>query len=470
MHDVHGPGAASVASELLAFLREPTRHRPDYIHGRVPLPDGHLILKFALDSFPHGWQRDMAAEDRAELREAAVAFVRQVCLWERATHYQVLCAADDAGPETLKENYRLLMALIHPDRQGDSSAWPTGCAQRANEAYAVLSDAQARAAYDHGIRIEHAAESPEPVIGVVLHPQRRGRRGGLVRTFALVSAVIAALFVVQLWWVGQVPHQYTLLERAIPIQASARWVRDVLPDVEVPRFLGGKAAFAFDPLELLKPAEKPQRLASAGNWVSVTETKAPTAVLALAAPPAVTPATPPALASAAFQAPAPAQTAPTAPARPEAPAPPVRTPVPTSSLRLAQFSAPPARAGAPVPSAAVTAEIETLVARLVSYYELGNTEGLMSLFDPDELGFWNGFRTRSTYADFFRATRTRGLRMNQLAWTMAAQTAQARGEATVSGENTDGSRLDRRVAIEIDITLRDGRARIARLSLYPDGR
>jgi len=56
-----------------------------------------VVLKFALGRLSPGWQRDLSKHDKEALVEAARAFVRQVCLWERSTHYQVLCL-DPAAP------------------------------------------------------------------------------------------------------------------------------------------------------------------------------------------------------------------------------------------------------------------------------------------------------------------------------------------------------------------------------------
>ena len=150
-----------------------------------------------------------------------------------------------------------------------------------------------------------------------------------------------------------------------------------------------------------------------------------------------------------------------------------REPPPAPVLRLAQAPAPtpvvPSAAAARSATGAPTSEeIELLVARLVSLYEAGDADGLVGLFDPEALGFWKGLRTRGTYSDFFRATSQRRLRMNRLSWQTAAQTAQARGDANVIADYADGGgKLERRVDIEIDIGVRDGQARITRLSLFP---
>nr|MDQ3028404.1 J domain-containing protein [Pseudomonadota bacterium] len=221
MTDAPGSGAASVASQLIAFFREPARFRPHYIHGDERLPEGHVVLKFALGRFSRGWHRDLSHHDQEELTEAARSFVRQVCLWERATPYQVLCLGRDAPRDAIKENYRLLMALLHPDRPDAlAHAWPDDCAQRVNDAYATLSDDALRSAYDTGIRKAHysgAFEHPAPSMA---KSAPTPRRGGWARSLAVVSAVVAALFVAQSWWVGDQPEHYALLERALPLRAS----------------------------------------------------------------------------------------------------------------------------------------------------------------------------------------------------------------------------------------------------------
>jgi hypothetical protein len=450
MSDAPGAGAASVATQLLAFYREPARFRPHYIHGDEPLPEGDAVLKFALGRFAPGWHRDLPRHEQEELTQAARAFVRQVCLWERATHYQVLCLDRTAGADEVKENYRLLMALLHPDRQ--DADWPADSAQRVNDAYAVLSEEGARRAYDEGIRRSHPPAAPMGAPGVALHPQRRRR--SFVRPFVAVVGGAAALFLVQAWWMNDVPRHYTLLERALPV-GSAQWVRDVLPN-DLPRFLDVKPAIAFDPIEVLGPSKAVPRLASVSVWtppgnagpISVVETR-----------------------------PAPTIASPLVPLQREAPVPAARdaaSPVAMTAresappTRLAQVASP-ATVAAPAHSTPSTEEIETLVARLVSYYEAGDSEGLVALFDPAEMGFWKGMRTRSAYADFFRSTKQRRLRMDRLDWQTAPQAAQARGQATLVADAAEGTtRIERKVDVEIDIGMRNGQARITRLSLFPD--
>jgi len=123
--------AAAAAARLKAFRADPMRFGPRYLDGAEPIPDAAFVLRFAQGKVPAH-----LTADAAELRLAAEEFVRRVCLADRSDHYLALCARRDAAPDTIKANYHLLMALLHPDRQeGGADAWPESCAQRVNLAY-----------------------------------------------------------------------------------------------------------------------------------------------------------------------------------------------------------------------------------------------------------------------------------------------------------------------------------------------
>jgi hypothetical protein len=460
MREAPAARAASVAVELLAFYREPVRHRTRYLHGEQALPDGGVVFRLALGRFPPGWMRDMPAVERDEVRIAARAFVRQVCLWERATHYQLLCVAEDAKRDAIRENYHLLIALIHPDRQeAASEEWPTGCSQRANLAYETLSDPARCRAYDASFA--NGNEHPVRDLPQAAIPRGRSRlpAAAVAKRFVVLAGVIATLFVVQAWWVSETSPQHAVLERSF--RASSGGMRGLLPDV--PRFIASGGGITIDAGERLEPLKEPRRLAALSSWIPVAEI--PLRARADASPrPASTSAEPGIVP---VQPPVPATLA---PALRMAPAPVAMQPEP--SVRLAQ-----APASTPVPSIAPARpagagptrdEIEQMVASLVSYYDAGDAERLVGLIDSDALGFWRGFRVRGAYADFFGATRERRLRMERLTWQVNGLVAQARGEAMVVAEFQDGrARLERRVPVELDIVQRDGKARITRLVLYP---
>jgi hypothetical protein len=163
------------------------------------------------------------------------------------------------------------------------------------------------------------------------------------------------------------------------------------------------------------------------------------------------------------------------PAPAAAPATAARAAPSAAPIRLAQAATgQPAPIASPVQASGGNAagpsgqDVENVVARLVGCYESGDVDCLMGLFDPDELGFWQGFRTRSAYSDFFRSTKQRRLRMDRLQWTTGAQSARAQGNATVVADMADGGKLERKTDIVLEVKVRDGQARISRLSIYPD--
>ena len=244
--------------------------------------------------------------------------------------------------------------------------------------------------------------------------------------------------------------------------ASARWMRDVLPDT--PRFLSAlpPSTEAFDPGERLQLIKEPRRLASLGSWVPLPESAREPAPPAGAGSPDAAPAPPAA---------SPPPAAVLAATIPAAPLPIVER---ASAAILVAQAAPPQRTaqatGSSAPPSPSRDQVESLVALLVGYYDSGNAEQVVGLVDPDHLGWFGGLRLRGAYADFFAATSSRRLRMEQLAWRQSGALAQARGEATVVAEYADGRpRLERRVPVELDIGLREGQARITRLVLFPGG-
>ncbi len=64
-----------------------------------------------------------------------------------ADYYEILGVDADASPEKIKEAYRRLAFEYHPDRN-DEDAGAVEKMKELNEAYAVLSDSEKRAAYD----------------------------------------------------------------------------------------------------------------------------------------------------------------------------------------------------------------------------------------------------------------------------------------------------------------------------------
>ena len=440
MSPAHAAGAASVVAQLLAFLREPTRHRPRFTGARASVEGGHHIFKFALGKFPAGLAHDMPTHEREELRHAAIAFIRAVCFREGATHYEMLCVPADAKHEAIKENYHLLMALIHPDRaEGAREKWPADWAQRANRAYAVLADDAARTSYDKGLGVFETIASRRQRPGV----RPASGKVRLAKALLVLGAVVATLLLLEVWLAESA-------EEHIPFRDFARG-RDVNASPERPRFLGASVVPARDTLPAWKDPESFTLLAPLWRGFS-------------SAPPVETP---------------PARVA--AEARPvvRIGVPESEYPIPAgeaSELASEAFDRSPmivAQAPLPVPPAhdsrLTNAQIEVVVARLVGYYEAGEADKLMTLLDAKEAGIWQTARVRETYADFFRATRQRRLRLKNLEWQSASASAHAQGQATVEAEYFDAQgSVARDIEIDMEIALRDGQARITRLYLFPN--
>lgn len=87
-------------------------------------------------------------QDRARsgiLREAATQFVAGIMLGPSSDHFTTLGVSPEADPSVIRDNFRRLMALVHPDAQ--PVGFPADAASRVNRAYAVLSESGSRAAY-----------------------------------------------------------------------------------------------------------------------------------------------------------------------------------------------------------------------------------------------------------------------------------------------------------------------------------
>jgi curved DNA-binding protein CbpA len=460
MHEAPAAGAASAAAELLAFYREPVRHRIRYLHGEQDMPDGGVVFRLALGRFPQGWLRDMPAAQREEVRTAAGAFVRLVCLRDQASHYQLLCVAPDAGREAIKENYHLLIALVHPDRQDAAAdAWPTGCSQRANLAYETLANPDRRAAYDKDLVkvVDHMVLDASPSGAELPRGRTRVRlgAGAVTKRFLVLAGTVAALFMVQAWWVSETSPHHALLERSF--HASSNWMRGVLPDV--PRFIArggapgprpGRAARAVEGTAAPRRArvvDPGRRVAAAARRGGERSRRGGRTARARAIDARGD------RARAAHRAGNLARERSARGARSTRPGDPDRA---RPAQRAGEGRGPVARGNRGRHRAA---------GRLL---RRGRRRAARR---PHR------WRCARLLARLPRARRLRGfLRRDARAapahgapdWQVDGTTAQARGEATVVAEFQDGrARLERRVPVEVDIVRRDGRARVTRLVLYP---
>jgi hypothetical protein len=191
------PATADLIADLLQrYYRNPMRYRaqsPCEAHAL-----GHLdvVLRLALGRPVE--LSDPALREPArvvELERAAAFYIQQSFFREGASHYDILGLAPDASADAVRENFRLLMQLIHPDRHGVDTPWPESFAARANRAYAVLKAPETRAEYDGQQAAAHAKEAATrtAAMPVRVPPQVAARRKRPLRVSVLPEWLTAGV-------------------------------------------------------------------------------------------------------------------------------------------------------------------------------------------------------------------------------------------------------------------------------------
>ncbi len=114
-------------------------------------------------------------------------------------------------------------------------------------------------------------------------------------------------------------------------------------------------------------------------------------------------------------------------------------------------------------------EIEALFAEFVDTYERGRLDAFAALFDDDaDTNLRHGRAAiRNEYDELFRLSNWRRMQLTRINWRRAGDRAYAKGEIAVRIGWRDGREVEQRVAVEMELVRRDGRAVIARLSHQP---
>jgi DnaJ domain len=141
-----------LASDIQKYALRPERLPKPFVFPSTEV--GRLLILFASGRFmPSGdtgndtepTTPSVAEADRANVQHAALTFVRREMMASDATHFTRLGVGHNFSQATLRENYRRLMALVHPD--ANPEGFPSDAATRVNEAYDVLTDDDKRANY-----------------------------------------------------------------------------------------------------------------------------------------------------------------------------------------------------------------------------------------------------------------------------------------------------------------------------------
>jgi curved DNA-binding protein CbpA len=155
-------------------------------------------------------------------------------------YYDELGVSAHATPEEIKEAYRALMRLLHPDHHPDPQLQHVAeqQAKKLNGMYGILSDPERRRLYDREL-----AEGVERSTPVIIHAPPPPRRGVFNRSSAAwVSAV--TLFAILLIWMASRPIPTTntynrdsgasLTEPASRVDAGARLIEPGEPILQPP--------------------------------------------------------------------------------------------------------------------------------------------------------------------------------------------------------------------------------------------
>lgn len=520
------PTADNTARLLLRYAREPSRYLTEARGADAAHVDTDVVMRLALGRDVGVSGATIEGARAGALRDAAIAYVREVFFRPDASPYQTLGLAPDAPQDAIKERFRLLMLLVHPDRQGTGAPWPDACAAQANRAYGILRDPASRAAYDREEREKAAAAKAAREAAVAKAASMRTHRAGVAAARGprrppeppvLPEWLTAGVG----GWVREHPAGAAfgaLIAAAVLVVGAALWEGESGSLVRASRPAG--------PDDGAAPAPK-------ASLVAEVAPPSPPAVSAAAAPP---PTAPPPIAPSAPSAQAKAAVSPTpariesvavpvrgesAPPRPQAPlagpiarsgrtadpvavspprpsvAPPAIAaaepgPAPESPRAAEPLPAPPAAATpeaepvhvaavpapAPValppapavsPNAPSTDELEIFFARFVDAYDRGHADLFASMFDRDAQANQRQGRAaiRGEYDDLFRQTAWRRMQLTRIDWRRSGEVARAKGEIAVTMRWRDGRQAEERYAVDMELARRDGRVVIVRYVHVP---
>jgi hypothetical protein len=138
------PGA--MVSALLDFEAMPGRYPVALREPRVLFDHSYSVLQLATGRQVESLSLDSDMLSRA--RRAARYFVRIAMLRQGADYYTLMGVRPGFDDHALRDNYRLLIRLSHPDFATPGQAWPANAATRINMANDVLSSSVKRHEYD----------------------------------------------------------------------------------------------------------------------------------------------------------------------------------------------------------------------------------------------------------------------------------------------------------------------------------
>jgi DnaJ domain len=485
-----------LVDRLLEFRQNSAHWRYALRGQRGPVDGAGMIIRIALGRAPADARTDPLASSK-QVREGACTFIAKVFADEAADHYRVLGVPTNAEADVIKEHFRLLMSLVHPDKASGDFAWPAEVATTVTRAYEVLINPYQRGLYDAQLNAVAQPKPPASPFSNAASGSHRGRpspakptawgddaAGGTVRKWAMRSAFgTAAVLAIGIVWYGisymidpysegflvgtKAQEQPTTpkTEEAAPTmrlatsvsspdsQGQRPTVKEESKPLEVapPNVLVGVAAPAELPTARAADVMAMQRrepLPSEGKVASTASVSAPAQLPAAQSWREVK-----------------------AVERPATPNPPVGRPVALAppAVAAAPISADSSGTGSastavPDPVTVSLAEADTITQLFLHSYDTGNLPAMTRLFDSKEVGRQSFAWQRDDYARTFESSSQRRIlvtSLNRQAETFGYR-ARIEGDLTLH-LHSDPTPSSRNIYIELDIVKRDGKAMIARV-------
>lgn len=224
---------SAIESALLDFHRSPgkyarVRRQPSLLYASI-----REILLLAGGRPMEG---DGGPAPSASLQQAAGFFVHQAMLFPDADHYALLGLEHGVDAAAVKDRYRQMMRLMHPDFSSTRAAinWPSDAAARVNQAYEVLSSAVLRRSYDEQVdpsrperpdkvdaRPAPAARSVPARVAPATRPAQQDPRGRLKR-LATVFGAAGGVAVLAAWVASGPGDKESLVQRTQAVKPVAK--------------------------------------------------------------------------------------------------------------------------------------------------------------------------------------------------------------------------------------------------------
>lgn len=138
---------SGLLATLVDFEQMPGRYPLALREPRLLFDQTHTVLLLAAGRTVEGLALN-GDEQETTARRAARFFVRTALLRPGVDHYALLGLTPGCDAAEIREHYRLMIRLTHPDFVASGEAWPADAATRINIANDVLSSAVQRSLYN----------------------------------------------------------------------------------------------------------------------------------------------------------------------------------------------------------------------------------------------------------------------------------------------------------------------------------